>query len=342
MKAIMMGDKNYDQGIPVIDVAPYLNGDAKEKKEVASLVSSACEQSGFFCIIGHGVDENLIARTRQAGADFFSCTDEVKLKALRSSDRTGCGYYPVADRALAKTLGVETPPDLQEAWAMTREDVPDEPYFKDGVGRFFFAPNKWPEDVPGFRKTLVEYFDTMSALGQKLMGLLALALKLDEDYFADKINKATNQFRFIYYPPQKTSPDTHQLRAGAHTDYGALTILRGDDVPGTLQVKLPTVGWADVRPPKNAFVCNLGDAMAHWTGGRWASTLHRVANPSPNSATQEVLQKGRMTLVFFHTPNHDVVLSGLADNGAEKRVITVAEHYQQKIRSAVDTTPPAA
>ncbi|MDC0033493.1 isopenicillin N synthase family oxygenase [Alphaproteobacteria bacterium] len=337
-----MGEKRYDHDIPVIDVAPYLNGNKNEKIEVAALISTACENSGFFCITGHGVEENLIAKTRHAGAKFFSSTYEAKLNVLRSSNRTGCGYYPVADRALAKTLGVDTPPDLQEAWAMTRENVPDEPYYQEGVGRFFFAPNKWPEGLPGFRETLVEYFETMSTLGQKLMGLLALALRLDENYFADKVDKATNQFRFIYYPPQESFPETNQLRAGAHTDYGALTMLRGDDVPGTLQVKLPTVGWTDIRPPANAFVCNLGDAMAHWTGGRWASTLHRVANPTPGVAPQEVLNKGRMTLVFFHTPNHDVVLSGLTDTAAEQPGITVAEHYQRKIRSAVDTTPPAA
>ena len=338
----MTAGKSIDPGIPVIDVTPFRLGDKKGKEEVAAMIAAACESSGFFCIIGHGVDEKLIARTRQAGADFFASSDIIKRKCLREASRTGCGYYPVADRALAKTLGVDTPPDLQEAWAMAPENVPGDPYYQEDTGQYFFAPNKWPEGLPGFRETLVEYFETMAALGRKMMGALALALELDENYFADKIDKATNQFRFLYYPPQESSPETNQLRAGAHTDYGALTMLRGDDVPGTLQVKLPEGGWTDVRPPANAFVCNLGDAMARWTGGRWASTLHRVTNPPPGVGSPEILKKGRMTLVFFHQPNHDVILNGITETELDQPAVTLGEHYKQKIHAAVDTTPPAA
>ena len=110
----------------------------------------------------------------------------------------------------------------------------------------------------------------------------------------------------------------------------------------TLQVKLPEVGWTDVRPPANAFVCNLGDAMARWTGGRWASTLHRVTNPPPGVGSPEILKRGRMTLVFFHQPNHDVILNGITKAELDQPAVTLGEHYKQKIHAAVDTTPPAA
>ena len=78
----------------------------------------------------------------------------------------------------------------------------------------------------------------MASLGAKMMEILALALGIEKDFFADKVNKATNQFRIINYPAQGSAPAENQLRAGAHTDYGALTLLRSDDVPGTLQVIL--------------------------------------------------------------------------------------------------------
>ena len=105
-----------------------------------------------------------------------------------------------------------------------------------------------------------------------------------------------------------------------------MTILRGDDVPGATQVELPSGEWIDVRPPPDGFVCNIGDAMADWTGGRWRSTMHRVANPPPNAAASD-----RISIVFFHQPNHDAVLGGLTDGAGG---VTYSEHYLGKIAKA--------
>ena len=74
--------------VPVIDVAPYLTGNDDDKRAVARRLSTACTETGFFCITGHGVDEEMIARTRQAGADFFARPLDEKQKILRDADRT--------------------------------------------------------------------------------------------------------------------------------------------------------------------------------------------------------------------------------------------------------------
>lgn len=315
------------ESVPVVDLTLYLQGSVEGKRAVAREIAAACEDSGFFCITGHGVDEALVERTRRAAMDFFALPVEAKRRAERPKSRVGRGYYPFADRSLAYTLGVETPPDLQEAWAMGPPDIPDDPYYETETADYFFGPNRWPDGVPGFRETTSDYFRTIAALGDRLMGMMALALDLDEDYFADKIDKPANAMRLIRYPAQSDPAAPDQLRAGAHTDYGTLTILRGDDVPGTLQVKLPRAGWIDIRPPPGAFVCNLGDAMARWTGGRWASTLHRVGNPPPDAVSSD-----RISLVFFHQPNYDAVLGGLAEDAGKP--VTLAEHYIEKIHKA--------
>lgn len=321
--------------VPVVDISPFLGGSEDGKQAVARRIAEACEESGFFCIVGHGVDEALIARTRQAALDFFALPVDQKRKLLRAESRVGCGYYPVADRSLAKTLGVQAPPDLQEAWVMAPPDVPDDPYYQGETANYFFGTNYWPDGMPGFRETMNEYFHTLTGLGKRMMGVLALALDLKEDYFADKVDRAANGLRLLHYPPQSVTAEPGQFRAGAHTDYGAITILRGDDVPGTLQVKHPKAGWIDIRPPPTGYVCNLGDAMSRWTGGRWASTLHRVGNPpSPEGST------GRISLVFFNQPNYDAVLGGI--DGSTDGAVTLAEHYIEKIHLAVSAVPPAA
>ncbi len=314
--------------VPVIDLAPFRDGGAAGKRAVARAIDAACTGAGFFCIAGHGVDEALIAATRQAAVDFFAQPTEVKNRVLRPPEKISRGYFPVADRSLAYSLGIAAPPDLQEAWAMGPVEVPDTPYYRSAAASRFYAPNHWPE-LPGFRQTLCDYYAAMSTLSATLMRASALALGLDEDFFADKIDRHCSVSRLIRYPAQADTPEAGQLRAGAHTDYGALTILRGDDVPGALQVRSASGAWNDVRPPAGTLVCNIGDAMALWTSGRWSSTLHRVANPPVDAASGD-----RISLVYFHQPNYDAVLGGIADGDPAAAAPTLAEHYLGKVMKA--------
>ncbi len=104
--------------IPVIDLAAFRAGDGRAREEVARAIDRACTDIGFFCITGHGVDEALIAATRAAAAAFFALPEERKLAVKRPPNKVSRGYFPIADRSLAYTLGEAAPPDLQEAWAM--------------------------------------------------------------------------------------------------------------------------------------------------------------------------------------------------------------------------------
>ena len=72
------------------------------------------------------------------------------------------------------------------------------------------------------------------------------------------------------------------MRMGAHSDYGACTILLADPVPG-LQIIGPDGGWHDVLPEPGTLLVNLGDLLAKWTNDRWRSTVHRVVPPPPAS-----------------------------------------------------------
>ena len=323
-----------DPAIPTIEIGRFEDGTQDDKRAVARQVAAACEDTGFFLIANHAVPEALIARTRQAAVDFFAQPLEDKLKVERPPSKISRGYNPLGDRSLSYSLGVAAPPDLQEAWAMGPIETRDAPYYKDGPAETFFAPNRWPDAVPGFRETLTEYYAVLSSLSATVMRVFALALDLDEDFFADKINKPCSNIRLIRYPAQDHQPDADQLRAGAHTDYGTLTILHGDDVPGGLQVRLRDGAWIDVAAPPGGFVCNIGDAMMRWTNDRWVSTLHRVANPPGGAAHGD-----RISLVFFHLPNHDAVLGGIEScrgpGGADAYPpITFAEHYLSKVMKA--------
>lgn len=320
--------------IPIIDVTGLRVGDSNDRQQVARQIRSACTDTGFFTIIGHGVSADLLNHTRQAAENFFAAPDDRKRAVLRPPEKISRGWNPPADRTLANTLGTDTPPDLQEAWAMGPPEAGTGAYFTDGAGARFFAPNKWPE-LADFQDILTSYYQAMTTLSDQMMRGFALALDLDEHFFDDKADRPCSIVRLVNYPAQRETPRPGQLRAGAHSDYGSFTFVRGDNVPGGLQVSDGKGGWQNVEAPEDGFVCNIGDTMQRWTGGRFRSTLHRVINPPTDTQPQD-----RISLVYFHLPNHDTVLGGINAQQAEtpdNTVPTFAEHYFGKMVRAAKT-----
>ncbi len=299
--------------VPTIDIAPFVAGGEAGRDAVARAVGRACEETGFFAITGHGVAEQAIEELRAEAVGFFALPDERKRRVERPADRISRGWNALCDRSLAYSLGQETPPDLQESFAMGPVAVPEAPYFTCERARAFFAPNIWPGERPGLRRSMERYYRSMEALSHTVMRIFARALGRDDFYFDDRIDRHSSSLRLIRYPGRVAGAAAGQRRAGEHHDYGSLTILRGDNVPGGLQVKLRHGGWIDVVRPDGGFICNIGDAMMRWTNDRWVSTLHRVGLPDgPDSPD-------RISIVFFHNPNYDAEIRCIAGDGEAAR-----------------------
>lgn len=318
--------------IPVIDISAAAHG-AAERRAVAKAIDDACRDIGFFSIVGHGVPEPLLDRTRAMAEAFFALPEADKLAVERPPQKISRGYFRHKDRSLSYTLGVAAPPDLQEAYAFGPEVASDEAYQAGDVRAALRARNIWSPKPDGFRDTMIEYYATMSDLGMRVLRIMAAALGVEENYFVDKFDHESSAARLIHYPAQSSAPEENQIRAGAHTDYGAVTYVRGDNVPGGLQVKLRHGDWIDVTRPAGGFICNISDAMARWTNDRWVSTLHRVGNPPP-----EARRTARISLVFFHMPNHDALIRCIPGcegaEGAKYPPITFADHYLGKLMKA--------
>ncbi len=293
--------------IPVIDISPFVEGSETGKQVVARQIAEACETIGFFAITGHGVAARTVEAVRRVSHDFFSRPVEEKLRAEHPVAGTPRGYRALLGEALARAGGGEGEPDLKEFYHIGPDGWPDEEYYVSQEGQRYFIPNLWPEAPDGFRAAALEYYRAVEVLEGHLLHASATALGLEETFFDDKVDRHVTAMRINYYPAQDNPPEAGQIRAGAHSDYGMMTVLMGEDEPGGLQVRTRDGRWIDVETRPEFFVINIGDLMMRWTNDRWLSNMHRVVNPPPEIAATV----SRISIGYFHQPNYDAVIECL-------------------------------
>jgi isopenicillin N synthase-like dioxygenase len=327
-----------DAATPV-DLTPFRLGSREDQDAVARLVDDACRGNGFLSITGHGVDPTLVARMLAVTTAFFDQPVVDKLRWVNPDRAANRGYAPEGSEALSYSLGEASPPDLFEAFNVGREIAAvDEDDHVRAVRATFFHPNLWPDAPAGFRETWLEYWDAMEDLGFTLLDVFARALDLPDGWFRPFVDRSISVMRAINYERRPGAPDplAGQLRMGAHSDYGSLTILLADDVPG-LQIREhdgrgADDGWRPVRVPPGSLVVNLGDLLAEWTNDRWRSTVHRVLPPPAATAGRA----RRRSIAWFQQPNWDAVIRCLptctsAAEPPRHQPVTSGDHLLAKL-----------
>jgi isopenicillin N synthase-like dioxygenase len=318
--------------VPVIDLSGYFGGSAADKRAIARQIDEACRSIGFLVVSGHGVSDALVEEMHRISRAFFDLPLAEKQRAVSPDPNIYRGYFGLGTSAVAYSLDDRSaPPDHREYFSINRVSIdPADPYYTTPEGRRIFAPNIWPDGVPGFEETWTRYYRAMEELSLALMRLFALALDLEEHWFDDKVDKHMTNLVVSNYPDQPDALPKGQLRAGPHTDYGSLTILKTEDKPGGLEVQDSAGRWIPVAIVPGTFIINLGDLMAQWTNDRWVSTMHRVVNPPREAA----IGSRRQSLVFFHQPNYDALVECLPScrgAGAKYAPITSGAHLLTKI-----------
>ncbi len=291
------------QQMLVASLSRYEEGSAEERRALVASVADACTEVGFFLLKDHGVEAESLHAIKRVSAAFFDSEYRYKVSFHRL-DRSR-GYIPVGVESIGATAGVITPSDLKEAFGVAAIDVQrkGDHHTVGGV-----PPISWPDHPPGFTAAWRAYYLVMQDLSVRIMRLLADALGVAPRFLSGMTAEPTDFLRVINYPPQLTPAAPGQLRAGAHTDFGLLTILAADDVPGGLEVCCRDGSWRSVPHVPGTFTINIGDLMSYWTYGAWVSAVHRVANPDRKVAGTA----RRQSVVFFHNPNLDTVVDPLA------------------------------
>lgn len=169
-----------------------------------------------------------------------------------------------------------------------------------------------------------KYYEEMYTLSLSVLEILAKGLPYGTDIFQEfTSNDAVASIRLLHYPPQ-TNPSANQLGAGAHTDFGAITLLLQDETPG-LQVFNPDAEeWVAITPNPEAYVVNIGDMLCKWTKGVYKSSLHRVLNFGT---------KDRYSVPFFFDGNMECRLDPFDGSEIDGGAATVEEHMLERFAS---------
>ncbi|MCX8560940.1 isopenicillin N synthase family oxygenase [Mycolicibacterium mucogenicum] len=329
--------------VPRIDIAPYLDPAASKDADpacaaVAARIDAACAGVGFLQVVGHGIPADAIDGLAAAIDQFFGAPTEFKRTLRRPGENRG--YTPPKSESLSMSLGVapaNAMNDFYEAFTLGTEatayphaDLPVDDY----------PDNSWP-DLLGFRDAVETYFREVTVLSRALLRACSDALGLGTGYFDHLVDHSIDTLKMNNYAlaPGAIELDGPLTGMGAHTDFGILTVLWADQVPG-LEVLGADSVWHPVQPDPGAFLINLGDAFARWTNDRWRSTLHRVDPPVVDGRIER-----RRSAAFFLDGNHDAViepLPGTVEPGAKGYPpITVAAHLQEKLAGMKTGRAPA-
>jgi len=308
--------------IPTIDIAPYIADPTSiAALKVIAQVRQACTTTGFFQIAGHGVPRSLQEQVFKASAAFFALPLEEKVKLNRGTNGgpNNRGYEVMGTQVLDKG---QKKGDQKEGFYIA-QDLP----FSHPVAKAFptFAgPNVFPSfsvlPSAAFKEPMIAYHEHVLSVTRTMFDILAAGLPYGPHVFDEFMsNDPLAVIRPLHYPP---SPDA-DVGAGAHTDFGALTLLLQDSQSG-LEVCDPKSGdWIPVPPNPDVYVVNIGDMLDKWTKRMYRSTLHRVINAG---------DKDRYSVPFFFVGNLDCKLIPF-DGTDDGNSITVFEHMQERFAS---------
>lgn len=278
--------------VPVIDIGP-LGVAGPAEHAVAAEIRRACEATGFFYVANHGVPADALAEIFRQSRRFFAMPPAARQAVHLTRSMQYRGYLPIGERGADRARK----PDLLESFTIGRECAPDDPVARAVP---LHGPNQWPEALPGFRESVLDYHTRLEVLAQRLLIGFALALELPRDGLDASHRVPINNIRLLHYPPQP-DPDFENLGARPHTDTGTFTILLQDENLG-LEVTAPDGDWMVVPPIAGTFVINIAEVVTALTNGRFASARHRVVN---------AYGVDRYSVPFFVNPDYDAKVEPL-------------------------------
>ncbi|MEP1015245.1 MAG: 2-oxoglutarate and iron-dependent oxygenase domain-containing protein [Paracoccaceae bacterium] len=298
--------------IPVLDWTEF----ERDQDRFVAALGKACRDTGFFLLKNHSVPEVLLTQVFEKADQFFTLPEAEKAQVSILNTPHFRGWAKQGDESLD-----ETSPqiDTKETFNIGLDLPLDDPRVR--ANEPFRGANQWP-DIPDFRNVMLGYYDAALELGIAIHRAFAQDLGIAEQHFVPAFKDPLAALRLLSYPPATGAKN--EIGAGAHTDYGAITLLMTDGEPG-LQVCPRGGDWMDVPFVKGAFIVNIGDCLMRWTNDIYVSTPHRVLPP----------KRRRRSVAMFIEANPDTIVAALPGTGAPKYPPIRAADY---LMSRLDAT----
>jgi isopenicillin N synthase-like dioxygenase len=313
--------------IPIIALSGLRSGKRADLERIGAEIGRAARGLGFFSVADHGIPQDQVDAVFAQSQTFFALPPAQK-EALSVTNSTSYrGYVRYGEEKLDPALAG----DIKECFNAGPDLAADDPDVL--AGKPFHAPNQWP-DLPGFRSTLTAFHASALDLVVRLHRAIAVDLGIDERYFDRYFTRAVGILRLLHYPPHPGAFDGNVYGAGAHTDYGNLTLLAQDGTGG-LEVRTRDGDWTVVPPVAGTFVCNIGDCLMRWTNDVYVSNAHRVVNRSGRE---------RYSFAYFGDPNADALVACLPSclepgEGPKYPPITYADYLRSRYDATYTVAP---
>src|SRR5437868_9132248 len=166
--------------IPVLDIGPYLAGDASAAAPLARAIARTCEDTEFLVVANHGVPPHLVEDTFAVAQQFFARPEPDKL-ALKIG-KYNIGYLPFGGQVVRHSpVNKNTRPNFSESFYITRDRAPDHPDIVSN--KPLVGLNRWPGDMPEFRAATMAYYAAMEAMTTRLVPVVATAIGLPSNSF---------------------------------------------------------------------------------------------------------------------------------------------------------------
>jgi isopenicillin N synthase-like dioxygenase len=307
------------QSIPVLDLNHFTSGSAEERSTFIQTMGSALEDTGFFALINHGVEPELIEKAYAVAEAFFQLPDEVKQQYEIPALKGQRGFTSFG-KEHAKNHPV---PDLKEFWHIGREFPLSHPLAKR------YPQNLIPTEVPAFHLLMAQLYAQLEVCAVQLLEACAVYLGEPRELFRAMAEQGDSILRVVHYPPLPPDVDANSLRAAPHEDINLITLLCEATADG-LELLQQDGSWLPVSTTSGQIVVDSGDMLQQLTNGLFKSTTHRVTNPD-NDRTR------RFSLPFFVHPRAEVDLTPLpscvAKTGGQLKFpsLTAGEYLQQRL-----------
>ncbi|KAF7913577.1 hypothetical protein EAE99_010603 [Botrytis elliptica] len=302
--------------IPVIDISGSV-----PQSEVAKQLVDAAATFGFVYIknLGKDIPVDAIDRTFELSRKFFSSPIEEKLPCkIANNNRGWSGMHTEKLDEKNQRVG-----DFKEAFNLGD--------FVNGKAEQPLPPSLSPHE-----SELNEFQLYCHKLCLKLLTLFAIGLEIDpaaggSDWFSSRHHGGTTGciLRLLYYPSLPPNSDYQpdvDIRAGAHSDYGSITLLFQRPSQSGLEILPPSSSsepkWTPVpiqpptteNDPSPPILVNIGDLLSHWTNNLLVSTVHRVI--FPKSLPTEIAD--RYSIAYFCHPVGTTVLESVPSERVQK------------------------